>query len=142
MEILFMKPSIRLFAVNARPNCFGWPAAAIRFERDFYLGETAQATALACAAVPDQMADANSAPRCIFQQIVRERSRGTTWSHSGISCRKTIRGLRRLRDHRRGACDHRGASLSSIVAPQNGLFPPTPHDSRLSEIGRASCRER
>ena len=36
-------------------------------ECDPYVTETAQATALAIAAVPEEMADADSAPRCIFQ---------------------------------------------------------------------------
>src|SRR5262245_2522745 len=94
--------------------------------------EKAQATALASAAVLKKMADGDSASRCIFPQIVGERSRGTTWSYSGISCRKTLRGMWRFRDHRRGPRQHRGASLSFVVAPQHGLLPPVAHDSRLS----------
>src|SRR5215471_7431920 len=99
---------------------------------DPYAMGTAQATALASAAVPEKMADADSAPRCIFPQIVGERSRGTTLSHSGISCRKTLRGMWRFRDHRRGPRRHRGTSLSFVVAPHYGLLPPVAHDSRLS----------
>ena len=38
-----------------------------------YAIETATATALEGAAVPEQMADTDSAPRCVFPQIVRER---------------------------------------------------------------------
>src|SRR5438093_912911 len=33
-------------------------------------------------------------------QAVSERSRGITWSRSDISCRETVRGLRRFHHHR------------------------------------------
>src|SRR4029077_20964015 len=99
IEMVFMESSIRLFAVKSRPNCVVWvantgdvryPNARLVLHCDPYAIETAQSTALANPAVPAKMADADSAPRCIFPEIVGERPRGTTWSHSSLSCRKTL----------------------------------------------------
>lgn len=123
-------------------------------ECDFCLIERAQATAPSSAAVSEEMADTDTTPRCILSSIIRGRSRRTSWSCSGVSCRKALRGMWRFRDHRRGPCNHRSASLSSVVAPQNGLFPAFAHHSRLSfdvhggrtatgrraSLGRGNCQ--
>ena len=62
--------------------------------------EAAQAAAITGASISEEMADVNSAPYRIFSQIVGGRSRRTAWPHSGLSCRKTLRGMWRFRDHR------------------------------------------
>jgi len=64
----------------------------------FTLIETAQATSLASPTVSRKMAIVDSAPRCIFPQIVGEGSRGITRSHSGSFLpEKTLRGMGGLR---------------------------------------------
>src|SRR5947208_1174991 len=90
------------------------------------------ATSPASATVSERMADVDSASCCIFSQTVRDRPRGTTWSHSSISCRKTFRGMWRSHDHRRDSCDHCRASLPPVAASKDRLFSGPAHDSCLS----------
>src|SRR4029453_1656546 len=102
------------------------PDSVTTVGRDFYGIEAAKTTALTSAALSEKMADVDSASCCIFSQTHRDGPRGATWSHSSISRRKTLRGMRRFRDYRRGSCDHSGPSLFSVGAPKNGVFPKPP----------------
>src|SRR5215218_9432251 len=67
-----------------------YPGTAFRLRSNARLLETAQTKTPPDAAVPERMADADSARCSIFPQIIGERPRGTTWSHSGFSCRETL----------------------------------------------------
>jgi Mlc titration factor MtfA (ptsG expression regulator) len=102
---------------------------------DPYAIETAQATVVANPTFSGKMADADSAPRCIFPQIVERTTRAELLGHIQVFlAEKRFEGCGGFAITDEVRVTIAGASLSAIVAPQNGLFPQPAHDSRLSIV--------